>query len=111
MTVEQSAGAATKALEVLKDLPLWLLSGLSVAAGVLLWIPGLLPLAVRPWLIGGSVTFGVLAAARAIAMLFERIPVWKKMRQERRRFHVTPEAQQSFWSSSKQVDGSIVTQV
>jgi hypothetical protein len=33
------------------------------------------------------------------------------MRQERRRFHVTPEAQQSFWSSSKQADGSIVTQV
>lgn len=111
MTVEQSAGAATKALDVLKDLPLWLLSGLAVAAGVLLWIPGLLPLAVRPWLTGGSVTFGVLAAARAIAMLFELIPVWKKMRQEHRRFHVTPEAQQSFWSSSKQADGSIVTQV
>lgn len=111
MTVEQSAGAATKALELLKDLPLWLLSGLAVAAGVLLWIPGILPLAVRPWLIGGSVTFGVLAAARGTALLFEQIPVWKRMREERRRFHVTGEAQQSFWSSSKQADGSIMTQV
>jgi hypothetical protein len=54
MTVERSAGAATKALEVLKDIPLWLLSGLAVAAGLLLWIPGLFPLAVRPWLVCGE---------------------------------------------------------
>jgi hypothetical protein len=111
MTVEQSAGAATKALEVLKDVPLWLLSGLAVAAGFLLWIPGLVPLAVRPWVIGGGVTLGVLAVARAISMLFEKIPAWRKAREERRRFHVTAEPQQSFWSSSKQADGSIVTQV
>jgi len=77
MTVEQGAGAATKALEVLKDVPLWLLSGLAVAAGVLLWIPGLVPLAVRLWFIGGGITFGVLAVARAIEMLLERIPAWK----------------------------------
>lgn len=111
MTVEQGAGAATKALAVLKDVPLWLLSGLAVAAGILLWIPGLVPLAVRLWFIGGGITFGVLAVARAIEMLLERIPAWKKMRNERRRFHVTAEVQQSFWSSAKQADGSIVTQV
>jgi hypothetical protein len=111
MTVEQSAGAATKALEVLKDTPLWLLSGLAVAAGVLLWTPGLVPTAVRPWGIAAGMTLGILAAARAVAMLFEQAPVWKKEREERHRFHVTPDPQQSFWSSSKQADGSIVTQV
>lgn len=111
MTVEQSAGAATKALEILKDLPLWLLCGFAVAAGVLLWIPGLLPLALRPWLLGGSVTFGILAATRVIAMLLDGIPAWKKVRDDRRRFHITPEPQQSFWASSKQADGSITTQV
>jgi hypothetical protein len=111
MTVEQGAGAATKALAVLKDVPLWLLGGLAVAAGILLWIPGLVPLAVRLWFIGGDITFGVLAVARAIEMLLERIPAWKKMRNERRRFHVTAEVQQSFWSSARQADGSIVTQV
>lgn len=111
MSVEQSAGAATKALEVLKDVPLWLLSGLAAAAGLLLWIPGLVPLALRPWIIGAGVTFGVLAIARAVAMLFEKIPVWKKAREERRRFHVTAEPQHSFWASAKQADGSIVTQV
>jgi hypothetical protein len=111
MTVEQSAGAATKALEVLKDVPLWLLSGLAVAAGILLRIPGLIPPAVRLWFIGGSVTFGVLTAARAATMLFERIPAWKKMRDESRRFHLRAEAQQCFWSSAKQPDGSIMTQI
>jgi hypothetical protein len=44
-------------------------------------------------------------------MLFDRIPVWKKTRDERRRFHATPDPQQSLWSSSKQLDGSIVTEV
>jgi hypothetical protein len=34
--VEQGAGAATKALEVVKELPLWLLVGLAISAGVLL---------------------------------------------------------------------------
>jgi hypothetical protein len=111
MSVEQSAGAAAKALEVLKDVPLWLLGGLAVAAGVLMWMPGLVPLPIRPWFIGGCVVFGTLAGARAIAMLFEWMPVWKKTRDEHRRFHMTPEAQQSFWATSKQADGSITTQV
>lgn len=111
MTVEQSAGAATKALAVLKDLPLWLLCGLAVAAGILLRIPSLVTPPIRPWLIAGGITLGVLAVARAIAMLFEQKPVWKKLRDERRRFYVAPEPQQSFWSSAKQADDSIVTQV
>lgn len=109
--VEQGAGAATKALEVLKELPLWLFSGLAISAGILLLIPGLLPPSVRPWIISAGVTFAVLAVARATAILVEQIPAWKRARDERRRFHVTAEPQQSFWSSSKQADGSIVTQV
>jgi hypothetical protein len=109
--VEEGVGAATKGLGVLKDLPLWLLAGLAASAGVLPRIPGVIPAGLRPWVIGGGVTFAVLTAARAVEMLFEQIPVWKKAREERRRFHVTAEPQQSFWSSSKQADGSIVTQV
>ena len=111
MAVEHSAGTATKALEFLKDAPLWLLIGLAVAAGVLLRIPALLSLSIRPWVVSAGVTLGILAAARATAMLFEWLPAWKKTRNERRRFHATPEMQQSFWSSAKQADGSIVTQI
>lgn len=55
--VEPNVGAATKALEVLKDLPLWLLAGLVVAAGTLLWVPwfaAALPANFRPWVLIGE---------------------------------------------------------
>lgn len=112
--VEQTAGAAAKIVEVLKDLPLWLLSGLAASAGVLVWIPSFAAVvspAVRPFVVIAGVIFGVLAVARGIALLLERVPAWRKARDQRRRFHLTPEPQQSFWSSAKQPDDSIVTQV
>ncbi len=112
--VEQSAGAATKALEILKDLPLWLMAGLAIAAGALVWVPcfaAALPAGFRPWVTIAGVVFGVLAVARTIALLLEMIPAWRKARDERRRFYLSAEPQQSFWSSAKQADDSIVTQV
>src|SRR5262249_21438974 len=114
MVAKQTTGTATKILEVLKDLPLWLLIGLAASAGVLLWIPPFaasLPPAIRPFVVIAGVIFGVLAVVRTIALLLERIPVWRAGRDERRRFHLTAEPQQSFWSSAKQSDDSIVTQV
>jgi hypothetical protein len=77
--VEQTAGIATKIIEVLKDLPLWLLAALAASAGVLIWIPPFaasLPLAIRPLVVIGGVIFGVMAIARAGALLLERIPNW-----------------------------------
>ncbi|MGC2768421.1 MAG: hypothetical protein WB607_23155 [Candidatus Acidiferrum sp.] len=41
--VGEGAGITTKALEVMKDLPLWLLIGLSIAAGLLLFFPAFAP--------------------------------------------------------------------
>jgi hypothetical protein len=111
---EQTIGSATKIIEVLKDLPLWLLIGLTASGGVLLWVPFFavsLPQSVRPFVIIGVVIFGVLAIVRTIALLLERIPIWKAARNDRRRFHLTAESRQSFWASTKQPDGSIVTQV
>lgn len=111
---EPNVGAATKALEVLKDLPLWLLAGLGIAAGTLLWVPwfaAALPANFRPWVLIGGVVFGVLALARASALLLEEIPAWSKNRDQRRRFYLTANPQQSFWSNAKQADDSIVTQV
>ena len=72
----ESAGITAKVLQVLKDLPLWLLAGLAAAAGVLLWIPSSaasVSAAGRPWFIVAAIVFGVLSAARAIGILFERI--------------------------------------
>lgn len=112
--VEQTAGAAARTLEVLKDVSLWLLTGLALAAGVLVWVPpfaAYLQSAIRPFVVIAAVVFGVLAVVRAIALLLEWIPAWRAARDDRRRFHLTPEPQQSFWSSAKQADDSIVTQV
>ena len=112
--VEEGAGVTTRMLEVLKDLPLWLLSGLAVAAGVLLVIPKIaasLPTGARPWIVIAGVVFGVLALARGLGILIENIPVWKVSADKRRRFHLIPDPQQSLWSISKQADDSIVTQV
>ena len=77
--VGEGAGTTAKVLEVLKDLPLWLLSGLAVSA-VLLLIPIFavsLPSVARPWIIVGGVVCAVLALARAIGVLIEKIPAWK----------------------------------
>ena len=111
---EQTAGAATEILKVLKDLPLWLLTGLAASAGVLLWVPPFaasLPTVIRPFVVTAGAILGVLTVARTIALLLERMPAWRVARDERRRFHLTPDPQQSFWSSAKQPDDSIVTQV
>jgi hypothetical protein len=112
--VGESAGTTAKLLEVLKDLPLWLLSGLAISAGVLLLIPTFavsVPSVARPWIIVGGVVCAVLALVRAIGILIEKIPAWKTAADARRRFHLTAVPQQSHWSSAKQADDSIVTQV
>jgi hypothetical protein len=112
--VGESAGAAAKVMEVLKDLPLWLFVGLAASAGVLLWVPAItvsVPAGVRSWIVVGGVVFGVLATARVIGMFIEKIPTWRASVDARKRFHLTAIPQQSHWSSSKQPDDSIVTQV
>src|SRR5277367_2759449 len=101
--VGESAGTTAKLLEVLKDLPLWLLSGLAISAGVLLLIPTFavsVPSVARPWIIVGGVVCAVLALARAIGILIEKIPAWKTAADARRRFHLTAVPQQSHWSSA-----------
>jgi hypothetical protein len=111
--VGEGAGITTRTLEVLKDLPLWLFIGLAVACGLLLFFPAIaisVPAVAHPWIDLAGVVFGVLALARAIGALVEKIPVWKASADKRRKFHITPEPQQSHWSSSKQPDDSVVTQ-
>ena len=112
--VGEGAGITTRTLEVLKDLPLWLLVGLAVASGLLLFLPAIaasVPAVARPWIVVAGVVFGVLALARALGTLVQKIPAWNASADRRRRFHLMPEPHQSHWSSSKQPDDSVVTQV
>src|SRR2546426_5971896 len=113
---EEGKGAekTTKMREVRKALPLWLLIGLAVASGLLLFFPAIaasVPAVARPWIVLAGVVFGVLALARALGTLIQKISAWKASADRRRRFYLMPEPQQSHWSSSKQPDDSVVTQI
>jgi hypothetical protein len=112
--VQEGAGTAAKVLEVLKDLPLWLLFGLTISAGTLLFVPSIAalgPAIARPWIIVAGVVFGSLTVARGTGILIHEIPIWKASADARRRFRLIALPQQSHWSSSKQADDSIVTQI
>src|SRR5437667_4713957 len=113
MVVEKAESAA-KILQGLQDLPLWVFAGLTTSAAILLWIPAIaafVPAYVRPWIVMAGVICGSLAGARAIGILIKKIPVWRASKDARRRFYLTEVPQQSHWSSAKQSDDSIVTQI
>ncbi len=103
--------ASAKAIEVLKDIPLWLLGGLAVALGILTAFVHYTHLLPYIWFFVGSVFFGVLFFSRLIAVLIQEIPAWKSAAKERVRFYLTPIAQQSHLSSARQADDSVVTQI
>lgn len=114
MTPIEGATGFGRFIEVVKDLPMWLFSALAVAAGILLFVPVVnaeLPETYRPWLFIAFVMFGVLTLFKLISLAFG---AWLAMRanaKARKTFHVTPITQQCHWSSSRQVDDSIVTQI
>jgi hypothetical protein len=56
-----------------------------------------------------AVPFGALTFARGAALLIEQVPKWWSARAARRKFHITGNAQQSFWHSPNQADGSVMT--
>jgi hypothetical protein len=99
--------ASTKVIEVLKDIPLWLLGGLAVALGVIAGIVRYTHLLPYIGFFLGSVFFGVLF----VSLLISKIPAWKLAANERVRFYLTPIAQESNLSSAKQADDSIVVQI
>jgi hypothetical protein len=106
------SGEPAKLLEVVKDLPPWLLAGLFLVAGILLRFPPLavlLPGPFRPWIVFGGVVSGALTVDRATRLLAEKVPGWRAAARARRRFYLNAIPQQSFWSGSKQADDSIVT--
>jgi hypothetical protein len=112
--IGEGTASAANGLKVIKDLPLWVLVGLPIAGSVLIFanrIAPVVPATARPWLIVATVLFSALAIARTAALLIEQIPHWRLARAALRKFHIAPNPQQSFWHSSKQPDGSVMTQV
>jgi hypothetical protein len=103
----------TRALNVLKDTPLWLLIG---SAGFLLLFPlfpGASDLLSSPWpgLIRlAGIFFAILAACHVGSVLAPDVRAWWAEREGRRTLYLTLNDNRSFWQVSKQQDGSMVTQ-
>lgn len=114
MTGAEEGAATAKVLAVIKDLPLWVFAGLTIAVAVLLFVPGIaaaVPASAKPWIIVGGVCCAGLAAMRGVAVLVERLSQWQSEKKARRKFHISANVQQSFLHFAKQPDGSIMTQV
>ncbi|MDV6348212.1 hypothetical protein R2083_11875 [Nitrosomonas sp. Is35] len=114
MTPTENTKTLTKLFEVVKDLPVWLLTAFAFAAGLMLFMPQIsseLPEDYRPWLIVGFVLFGVLACFKWIIVLLIAWRAWKTQIKAHKKFHVTPMNQHCHWSVTRQPDGSLVTQI
>lgn len=112
--VPQSAEGVAKFLDVLRSIPVWLFLGLTLGTGLLLGVPGIaraLPPSLRPWGLVISVISGSLAITQSISGIIR----WYRQRNAalvaRRRFHLNADIMQSRWSTAKQRDDSIITDV
>lgn len=114
MEPTSSAGAYAKTLSLIKDLPLWLLTGVALSLIVFLYVPAFHDLAsptARPWVIFAAILFAILALCRFVSVVIAYASTRRAGRELRRTFHLTPIIEQCFISTSKQPDGSMVTQI
>lgn len=110
----EGVGQGIRFLEVVKDLPLWLLTAVALALGLFLFVPQLsadLEKAYRPWLVLAAILFALMSIAKWISVLVQWLRARRDAAETRRTFHLTAVAHQCIWSASKQPDDSFVTQV
>ena len=109
----ETVSASTRALGVIQDIPLWLLTAVAVFLWVLPFLPGADDF-VPPTSLNGvrlaGVLFTILAVCRLGSGLVPVIRDWWIRGAVRRPVHLTFIDSQSFWLTTKQPDGSIVTQ-
>jgi hypothetical protein len=109
-----AAGAWVKATEAIKNWPLWLFVSIALSLTVLLTVPDfreLVPPSTNTGVLFATTVAWILAASRAVGPAVQAWLARKAASEARVKFIVTPIEQQCFWGVSKQVDGSVVTQV
>ncbi len=112
--VGEGAGATARVLEVLKDLPLWVLIGLAGSAALLLFVPVItasVPKSTRPWIVLVGVVCAGLSTARATGLFIQWVRAWRASAAARQRFFMTAISRRCHWSRARQSDDSVVTQV
>lgn len=115
MTAEAAADLFSRTLVVLRDLPLWVLAGVSAAAIALLDAPdfGEADLTdfrhgAAPYIWAVAVSFGVLAAFRLLDLAARGLNSWHR-RRSFRSLSISLVSQQSHWGQPKQPDGRTIT--
>lgn len=113
-TVREGADAASRAVNIIKDLPLWILVGFAVTTDVLLFVPAIaseMPKPYRPLLIAVAVLANILASFKLVAIAQDKLKESQISRAKRRTFHITPDTMQARWSTHRQTDDSMTTQI
>ncbi len=114
MTPVADVGTFNKFVEVIKDLPAWLLTALAVAANVLVFVPFIterLPAAYKPWFVVAAVVFTILAVFKWFNVAVATLHAWRESWKAKKTFHLPPITQHCMWSVAKQADDSMVTQI
>jgi hypothetical protein len=113
-TIGDGADGASKLLAVVKDVPFWVLAGCAAGADVMLFVPAIsseLPKDFRSWLIVFAVLSNILAVARVIDVSLGVLSGLRKSRAAKRTFHLSSDDIQARWSTHKQRDDSMTTQI
>lgn len=103
-----------RALDSIKEWPLWLLVAIALSLTVLVAVPNFRDLAsptTGTGLLYGAVVAWIFVLARAAKPITEALLAYLRYREQSRYFLVTAIEPQCHWGVSKQTDGSYVTQV
>ena len=103
-----------RALDSIKEWPLWLLVAIALSLTVLVAVPNFRDLAsptTGTGLLYGAVVAWIFVLARAAKPITEALLAYLRYREQSRYFLFTAIEPQCHWGVSKQTDGSFVTQV
>src|SRR5262252_1332723 len=110
----EPASAWAKVLGALKDWPLWLFVAVAASLTVFVSVPDFRALAsssANTGLVFATVVAWIFVAARAASPIVRAVQAYRSAREARIKFVPTPVEHQCFWGTTRQQDGSIVTQV
>jgi hypothetical protein len=109
-----STGMWARALDGIKQWPLWLLVGIAVSLTVLVAVPDFRSLAsptTGTALVYATIVARIFVCARAAKPINDAALAYLRYREQSRYFLVTSIDQQCHWGVSQQPDGSYVTQL
>jgi len=111
---EPTLSGAAKSLDILRQLPFWLLLGVGLACAILLFVPiaaSELPRELRPWLVGGGVLFGSLSIVRIVLAVAALANSRLALARARPAVHFASMRRYDFWTANETSNGAFQTQL